>query len=313
MSRGMTIEPHIAPERAVAPVPLPGGRWLDLRQPGVMGIVNVTPDSFSDGGRRTADPSRAVDHARALAAEGAAVIDIGGESTRPGARAVPEAEELARVLPVIRALVESGFEVPLSVDTRKAGVARAALAAGAAIVNDVSGLGDPEMAEVVAAAGAAVVIMHMQGTPETMQAAPTYDDVVAEVGAFLAERRDAAIRAGVAPAAVLLDPGIGFGKGLEHNLLLLNHLEELARLGPLVVGVSRKSTLGAVLGGRPVEGRLHAGLGGAVWSVLHGASLVRTHDVLPTMDALRIVGAIVDLGGRRPPRRSADRGPGEGA
>lgn len=291
----MTIER--TPAVPLPPIPLPGSRWLDLRRPGVMAIVNVTPDSFSDGGRFTA--SQAVERARALAAEGAAVIDIGGESTRPGARPVSEAEELERVVPVIRALVDSGFQVPLSVDTRKAAVARAALAAGAAIVNDVSGLADPAMAEVVAAAGAAVVIMHMRGTPESMQAAPVYGDVVAEVGALLEERREVAIRAGVSPAAVLLDPGIGFGKTVEHNLELLGRLDELARLGPLVVGISRKSTLGAVLGGRPVEGRLHAGLGGAVWSVLHGASLIRTHDVLPTADALRVVGAIVDLGARR--------------
>lgn len=308
MMADMTLEPTTL--RAVAPIPLAGGRWLDLRRPGVMGIVNVTPDSFSDGGRFLAE--QAVERARALAAEGAAVIDIGGESTRPGARPVPEAEELDRVVPVVRALVASGFAVPLSVDTRKAGVARAALAAGAAIVNDVSGLADPAMAEVVAAAGAAVIIMHMRGTPETMQADPVYGDVVAEVAAFLEERRDVALRAGIAPAAILLDPGLGFGKTAEHNLELLRRLDELARLGPLVVGLSRKSTLGAVLGGRPVDGRLHGGLAGAVWSVLHGASLIRTHDVLPTVDALRVVGAIVDPEGRRPAQRT-DEGPREGA
>lgn len=290
------------PLRSVAPVPLPGGRRLDLRRPGVMGVVNVTPDSFSDGGR-VADP---VAHARALAAEGAALIDIGGESTRPGAAPVSADEEQARVVPVIEALVRGGLEVPISIDTRKPAVARAALAAGAAIVNDVSGLADPAMVEVVAAASAAVVIMHMQGTPETMQAAPSYVDVVAEVAAFLAERRERAVRAGVDPAAVLLDPGLGFGKTVEHNLSLLRHLERLACLGPLVVGLSRKSTLGAALGGRPVEGRLHAGLGGAVWSALHGASLVRTHDVLPTVDALRVVAAIADADLRSGPREGAD-------
>lgn len=287
------------PLRAAPPVPLPGGRRLDLRRPVVMGVVNVTPDSFSDGGR-IADP---VAHARALVAQGAAVIDIGGESTRPGAAPVSAEEELARVLPVIEALVQGGLEAPISIDTRKPAVARAALAAGAAIVNDVGGLRDPAMAEVVAAAGAAVIVMHMQGTPETMQLAPAYEDVVAEVAAFLAERRERAVRAGVDPAAVLVDPGICFGKTVEHNLALLRHLDRLAEVGPLVVGLSRKSTLGAVLGGRPVDERLHAGLGGAVWSVLHGASVIRTHDVLPTVDALRVVAAIVDRGA----------GPGEGA
>lgn len=284
----------ITERSAVAPVPLPGGRRLDLRRPVVMGVVNVTPDSFSDGGR-VADP---VARARALAAEGAAVIDIGGESTRPGAAPVSADEELARVVPVIEALVRGGLAVPISVDTRKPAVARAALAAGAAIVNDVAGLGDPAMAEVVAAAGAAVVVMHMQGTPETMQVAPSYGDVVAEVSAYLAERRERAVRAGVDPAAVLVDPGIGFGKTLEHNLTLLRHLERVAEVGPVVVGLSRKSSLGALLGGRPVDGRLHAGLGGAVWAALHGASVIRTHDVLPTVDALRVVAAIVDPGGR---------------
>ncbi|MCO5166852.1 MAG: dihydropteroate synthase [Planctomycetes bacterium] len=269
-------------------MPLPGGRRLDLGRPVVMGVVNVTPDSFSDGGR-IADP---VAHARALVAEGAAIIDVGGESTRPGAPPVPEDEERARVLPVIEALVRGGLGAPISVDTRKPGVARAALAAGAALVNDVSGLADPDMARVVADAGAAVIVMHMQGTPETMQVSPSYVDVVAEVADLLAERRARAVAAGVDPAAVLVDPGLGFGKTVDHNLALLRHLERLAEVGPLVVGLSRKSTLGHLLGGRPPEGRLFGGLGGAVWAALHGASVVRTHDVLPTVDALRVVSAI---------------------
>ena len=274
-------------------VPLPGGRTLSLRRPIVMGVVNVTPDSFSDGGR-IADP---VAHALALVAEGASIVDIGGESTRPGAPPVSEAEERARVLPVIEALVKAGLSVPISIDTRKASVARAALAAGAAIVNDVSGLADPGMPRAIAEGRAAVVIMHMQGTPETMQAEPTYSDVVAEVAAYLRERRAVAVNAGVDPAAVLVDPGIGFGKTVDHNLKLLRYLGRLADIGPVVVGISRKSTLGAVLGGRPIHGRLPGGVGAAVWSVLHGASVVRTHDVLPTLDALRVVGAIVDRGG----------------
>jgi dihydropteroate synthase len=220
--------------------------------------------------------------------------------------------QLDRVLPVIEA-VSRRVDVPLTIDTRSAQVAREAIAAGAEAINDVSGFaGDPDMLQTLIDTEAGACAMHMRGTPETMQADPVYGDVVAEVAAFLEERRDVALRARIAPAAILLDPGLGFGKTAEHNLELLRRLEELARLGPLVVGLSRKSTLGALLGGRPVDGRLHGGLAGAVWSVLHGASLIRTHDVLPTVDALRVVGAIVDPEGRRPAQRT-DEGPREGA
>lgn len=274
-------------------VPLPRGRSLDLSAPVVMGILNVTPDSFWDGGQHP-DPLAA---ARLLVAEGAAIVDVGGESTRPGARPVDPDEEARRVLPVVEALRQDGLPAPVSIDTRRAGVARAALAAGATIVNDVSGLADPAMAEVVAAAGAAVIIGHLRGTPETMQQAPRYDDVVAEVTAELAAARDRALAAGVPPERVLVDPGIGFGKALHHNLALLAALPRLAALGPVCVGLSRKSSLGALLGGRPVEGRLAAGLGGAVFCALRGASIIRTHDVLPTVDALTVALAIERAGG----------------
>lgn len=280
-----------APTITDARVQLAGGRTLDLSRPVVMGVLNVTPDSFFDGGRHTHDPAA---HGRRLVDEGAAIVDVGGESTRPGAAPVSERDELARVLPVVEALARAGLTV--SIDTRRAAVARAALAAGAHLVNDVTGLADPAMAEVVAAAGAAVVLGHIQGTPETMQQAPRYDDVVGEVEAFLAARREAALRAGVAPGAVLVDPGFGFGKTLAHNLKLLAALPRLARLAPVVVGLSRKSSLGALLGGRPPEERLAAGLGGAVWCALRGASVIRTHDVRPTLDAVTVAMAIQAAG-----------------
>lgn len=281
----------------LARVRLARGLELALEAPGVMGVLNVTPDSFSDGGRHLADP---VGAGLRLVEEGAVVLDVGGESTRPGAAPVPLDEERRRVLPVIEGLVRAGCPAPISVDTRKAALAREALAAGAALVNDVSGLSDPDLAGVVAAAGAGLVLGHIQGTPETMQAAPRYVDVVGEVEAWLAARRAAAVAAGVDPAAVLLDPGIGFGKALEHNLALLAALPRLAAHGPLVVGLSRKAMLGALLGGRPVEGRLFGGLGGAVVAACRGAALVRTHDVAATVDALRVAWAIAGADDRAP-------------
>ncbi len=271
---------------------LAGGRTLDLSRPIIMGVLNVTPDSFFDGGRHLQDP---VAHARRLVDEGAAIVDVGGESTRPGAAPVSEAEELARVLPVVEALVKAGLAT-ISIDTRRAGVARACLAAGAHLVNDVTGLGDPAMAGVVAAAGAALVLGHIQGSPETMQQAPRYADVVGEVADFLAARRELALAAGVDPRAVLVDPGIGFGKTLAHNLQLLAALPRLAQVAPVVVGLSRKSSLGALLGGRPPEERLAAGLGGAVYCALRGASVIRTHDVRPTLDAVTVALAIAAAG-----------------
>ncbi len=259
----------------------------------VMGVVNVTPDSFSDGGRFPG-PEAAVRHALALAEAGADLLDIGGESTRPGAGEVPVAVELDRVLPVLEAL-RAATEVPLSVDTRKAEVARAALRAGAALDNDVSGLGhDPALAGAVAEAGAALAVMHMQGTPETMQVDPRYDDVVAEVIEALGASVERAVAAGVARDRIWIDPGIGFGKTVGHNLVLLRHLAELRVLGaPVLVGTSRKRFLGVLAGGRPPERRVPGTLASlAAVAVLHGADVGRVHDVSEAKDALAVADAI---------------------
>lgn len=247
----------------------------------VMGIVNVTPDSFSDGGRFV-DRDPAVRHARALVAAGADVLDVGGESTRPGADPVTADEELARVEPVIAAI--AGFGVPVSVDTTKADVAERALAAGASIVNDVSGgRNDPRMLDVVAAVGAGFVIMHMQGAPRTMQVAPHYGDVVAEVSEFLAARVEAAVAAGIDRDRILVDPGIGFGKTVAHNLALLRGLGSVrdATGAPVLVGASRKGFLGALLGEPAVapDARDDATTATTVWAFTHGAAMVRVHDV----------------------------------
>jgi dihydropteroate synthase len=258
----------------------------------VMGVVNVTPDSFSDGGRFF-DPQAAVERGLQLVAEGADLLDIGGESTRPGAEPVGEAEELRRVLPVIERLAGQ-VPVPLSIDTQKPGVARAALATGAAIVNDIAAnRASPEMWEVVGAAGAGYVAMHMQGTPQTMQQAPTYADVVAAVQGFFADRLTRLAVAGVAPARVVLDPGIGFGKTAAHNLDLLARIAEFSSLGrPLLLGVSRKSFLGTLLGVE-AERRLPGALACTVWAAREGVRLFRTHDVGATVQALRMTEAIV--------------------
>jgi dihydropteroate synthase len=262
-----------------------------------MGIVNVTPDSFSDGGQFL-DPGRAVEHGLALAAAGAAVLDVGGESTRPGSHPVPADEQRRRVVPVIRRLAaEAG--VPVSIDTADASVAAAALDAGATVVNDVTaGRGDPEMLPVVAAAGAGYVFMHMQGTPATMQADPRYDDVVAEVGAFLAERREAAREAGIIDDRLMADPGLGFGKTVAQNLALLARVGDVARaVGvPVLVGPSRKGFIG-VAGGRPgqplpVDQREDGTLAAVVWALDHGAAMVRVHDVAPAVEALRVLAAV---------------------
>lgn len=254
-----------------------------------MGVINVTPDSFSDGGRYL-DRDRAVDHAVQLADAGAVVVDVGGESTRPGAEPVSAAVEIDRVIPVIDRLA-TRIEAPvaISVDTTKADVAAAALAAGAVIVNDISaGRFDPEILDVTARAGAGYIAMHLQGEPATMQAEPRYDDVVAEVGAHLAERIAAAITAGVAPEAIMVDPGIGFGKRVEHNLALLAALPQLAaRLdAPVLVGTSRKSFIASVLGDDGTTARDDGTLATVVWALDHGAALVRVHDV-----ATAVVGA----------------------
>jgi len=259
----------------------------------LMGVVNVTPDSFSDGGLHL-ERDAAVRHALALAGAGADLIDVGGESTRPGAAEVPLQVELDRVLPVIEA-VRATSDVPVSVDTRKAAVAREALRLGAVLVNDVSGLGhDPALATVVAESGAALALMHIQGTPETMQADPRYEDVVAEVIEFLSARVDRAVAAGVARERIWLDPGIGFGKTTGHNLFLLRHLAELRVLGaPILVGTSRKRFIGALSGERPPEQRLPGSLASiAAVAVLHGADVVRVHDVGEARDALAVADAL---------------------
>jgi dihydropteroate synthase len=267
-----------------------------------MGIVNVTPDSFSDGGRFL-EPGPAVAHGVFLAEQGAAVLDVGGESSRPGATPVTLDEELRRVLPVVEGLV-AATTAPVSIDTSKAAVAAAALGAGAAVVNDVSaGAADPEMLGVVADAGAGIVLMHMQGDPHTMQDDPRYDDVVDDVSAYLVARLEAARSAGVADDALCVDPGIGFGKLARHNLALLARLPELvARVGvPVLVGPSRKAFLGSVLaaasGGDvpPPQDRDDATLAAAVWAMDHGARVVRVHDVRPVVDAAHLLQVMGDV------------------
>jgi dihydropteroate synthase len=254
-----------------------------------MGVVNVTPDSFSDGGEYL-DPDAAVTHGLDLVTEGADVLDVGGESTRPGAAPVDEREECRRVVPVVAALARDAG-VPVSVDTSKAGVARAAIAAGAVVVNDVSaGRADPAMLPVVADAGAGFVAMHMRGDPTTMQRDPRYSDVVGEVATFLRARVDEACAAGVDRDAVCVDPGIGFGKTAAHNLTLLARLDDLvaAVAAPVMIGASRKSFIGAVLGGLPARERDDGTLATTMWAIDHGASVVRVHSVRPTVDATRL-------------------------
>jgi dihydropteroate synthase len=257
----------------------------------IMGILNVTPDSFFDGGRRF-DPSKAIADGVAMAAGGADIIDVGGESTRPGAQPVTEEEELARVLPVVSGLRRE-IGVPISIDTYKAKIACAALDAGADIVNDISALRfDPSMTPLVAVEKVPVVLMHMQGTPRTMQKEPKYDDVTREVRDFLAQQLYEALDAGIAPEAVVLDPGIGFGKSLEHNLQLLRGLPMLAALAqPLLVGVSRKTFIGKILNLDP-DDRLEGSLAAGVAAVLGGANILRVHDARETYRAVRVADAI---------------------
>jgi len=262
---------------------------LDLAHPKVMGIVNVTPDSFSDGGRY-ASSAAAIEHAQQLIADGADLLDIGGESTRPGAAEVSEQEELDRVLPVIEGLHD--IAVPISIDTWKPAVMRAALKAGASLVNDVNALQAKDALQAVADSDAAVCLMHKQGTPQTMQQQPRYADVVAEVCGFLRERIAAAETAGIARARIVIDPGFGFGKALTHNLDLLRHLEALRALGvPVLAGLSRKSMLGA-LTGRAVDDRVAASVAAALLAVQRGAAIVRVHDVRETVDALKVLMAV---------------------
>jgi dihydropteroate synthase len=263
-------------------------RTLRCERTLLMGILNITPDSFSDGGNYF-DLAQAVVRGLKLADEGADIIDVGGESTRPGAATVDEAEELRRVVPVVRTLAER-TNCAISVDTTKSSVARAALKAGAHIINDISAATrDEDMAATVAEFQAGIILMHCQGTPETMQDNPQYDDVVAEVRDYLGARVEALVAAGLPRDNAAVDPGFGFGKTLEHNLTLLRQLDQFTRLGrPIMVGLSRKSMLGALTGQKRPENRVHGGLAALTAAILRGARLVRTHDVAASRDAARV-------------------------
>ncbi len=260
-------------------------------RPSVMGVINVTPDSFSDGGAHL-DPAVAAAAARAMLADGAAIVDVGGESTRPGSEGVSVDEELRRVEPVLEALAGLPVSsVPVSIDTAKAAVARRALELGAELVNDVTALrGDPELAGVVADAGAYLCLMHMQGEPRTMQASPAYDDVVSEVAAFLEERLAFAVAQGIPEERICLDPGIGFGKTIEHNVELVRRLDELVALGrPVLVGLSRKSSLGRILGDpQATTSSVAASVGAAAAALQRGATIFRVHDVREHVEALAV-------------------------
>ncbi len=274
----------------MTPVWLCGAHSIDLSNPVVMGVLNMTPDSFSDGGVFTG-PESGLAHARAMIAEGAGLIDVGGESTRPGAEPVGDPEEIERVLPVVSALAGQGSCV--SIDTRHAAVAEACIDAGASVINDVSGFGDPDMLAVASACGAGVVVMHMQGDPSTMQEAPRYDDVVAEVRVSLESRARGLRAAGVARERIAVDPGFGFGKTLEHNLALLRQLDDIVSLGyPVLVGISRKRFIGALTGVDVPADRLAGSLAAAVLAFTCGASIVRVHDVAPTVQALAVASAV---------------------
>lgn len=266
--------------------------WLFGKRPLIMGIVNVTPDSFSDGGRYF-DVEKAVEQGMALASQGADILDIGGESTRPGADPVDEKEELRRVVPVVRALKKQ-VTTALSIDTRKAAVAGAALAEGAHIINDVSALThDARMGAVAREYGAGVILMHMRGEPRTMQQHPAYDDVTHDVVAWLRERIESVCSAGMDPDTLALDPGIGFGKTLEHNVALLQNLKQMTDIGhPVVVGLSRKRMVGMVTGRERADERLAGSLAGLVYCILQGAHVMRVHDVAASYEALRMTLAL---------------------
>ena len=262
---------------------------LDLSRSVVMGIVNVTPDSFSDGGKHL-QRDAALAHAHLLIQQGAEILDIGGESTRPGAQPVSVQQELDRIMPVLEGL--RGIPCPLSVDTHKPDVMRAAVAAGASMINDINALQHPDALSTLVDSGAAVCVMHMQGTPHTMQQQPHYQDVVAEVLQFLRSRLDACLAAGIGRERIVLDPGFGFGKTLGHNLTLLQRLDTFAALGvPLLVGLSRKSMLGAITG-QDADQREHASVAAALLAVQRGANIVRVHDVGATVDALKVWNAV---------------------
>jgi len=257
----------------------------------IMGIINVTPDSFSDGGAYM-EPASALERAKRMVAEGADMIDVGGESSRPGSVRVPEEEELRRVIPVVRALAEC-VEVPISVDTSKSGVAEAALSEGAAYINDITSLrGDDRMAGVIAGHGAGVVLMHMKGDPATMQDGPFYEDVMGEILSYLGTSIEKAEEAGINPDKIIVDPGIGFGKELEHNLTVLRELSVLKCLGkPVLVGLSRKSIIGS-LTGREVAERVYGSAAGAAAAVMNGADIIRVHDVGAMKDVVSVIDAI---------------------
>ena len=266
-----------------------GAFALDLSRPLVMGVLNVTPDSFSDGGR-FADREQALSHARRMRDDGADIVDIGGESSRPGAESVAQGVELSRVLPLVEALAAEG--IPVGVDTRKPAVMQAAIAAGAAMINDIAALREPGAIEACAQGGVGVCLMHMQREPRTMQAAPAYADVVSEVRDFLLARARVCIDAGIARERIAIDPGFGFGKTLAHNLALLRALGTLAATDyPVVAGLSRKASLGEITG-RSVDERMPASLAAALSAVARGAAIVRVHDVRATVDALKVWSAV---------------------
>ncbi|MBW9269473.1 MAG: dihydropteroate synthase [Candidatus Thiodiazotropha sp. (ex. Lucinisca nassula)] len=267
-----------------------------------MGILNLTPDSFSDGGRYTARHA-AIRHALQMIEEGAAMIDIGGESTRPGAQPVTAQQEMDRVIPLIEALAGE-IEVPISVDTSKAEVMHEAVSAGAGMINDVMALRDSGALEAAAKAAVPVCLMHMQGEPRTMQCNPHYDDVVEDVKTFLQQRLDACLASGIPQERLIVDPGFGFGKTLSHNLALLDNLQNLEQLGvPVLVGISRKSMIGALLGDRAVEERLYGSLAAAVMAAMKGSAILRVHDVQATVDALKIVSAVQAVSSERQQKR----------
>lgn len=262
---------------------------LELDRPHVMGILNVTPDSFSDGGHFNAE-QQAIEHALAMVEAGADIIDIGGESTRPNAQPVTLQAELDRVMPILEALV-ARVSIPISIDTYKPQVMHAAIKAGASMVNDVCALQEPNALEIVAESDVGVCLMHMQGRPQTMQIDPSYQNVVNEVGQFLQQRLAACLAAGISGDRIVLDPGFGFGKTRQHNIQLIQALSSLAEIGPLLVGLSRKSVLGQMTGS-DIDARLHASVAAAVIAAIKGAKIVRVHDVKATVEALKVVQAI---------------------
>lgn len=271
-----------------------GLHQLDLATPVVMGVLNVTPDSFSDGGKYV-DTQLAINHAQAMIEQGARIIDVGGESTRPGAAAVSVEEELRRTIPIIECIARIP-NVLVSIDTSKPEVVRQAVAAGASIINDVRALTEPDALDAAASTPAAVCLMHMQGQPRTMQASPHYDDVVVEVHEYLKQRIERCEQAGIAHSRIIIDPGIGFGKTLQHNLALLAHIKSFDDLQcPMLIGVSRKSMFAKLLN-RDVDGRLPGGVAIATSAVLAGAKIIRSHDVAATIDAIKVATALLAQG-----------------